>query len=151
MEMEFSAQVHDIGKYFIAPSILLKPGLLDDEERVIMSLHSIYGSLIISKLPGMTDAIRHSVLYHHEHWDGSGYPDGLSGLDIPLEARIVSVVDVYTSLRARRSYKPTLTKSEACETLMEMAGDELDPCLVEDFVRLVRPLEQNGEWEQKLY
>ena len=140
-ELEFSAQMHDIGKYFIAPSVLLKPGLLDEEERAIVSLHSIYGSTIISKLPGMTDAIRHVVLHHHEHWDGSGYPEALSGTDIPVEARIVAVADVYTSLRARRSYKPMLTKLEACQTLVGMAGAELDPCLVEDFVKMVKPPE----------
>lgn len=142
-ELEFGAQMHDIGKYFIAPSVLLKPGLLDEEERAVVSLHSIYGSTIISKLPGMTTAIRHVVLHHHEHWDGSGYPEGLSGVDIPVAARIVAVVDVYTSLRAKRSYKPSLTKRESCQTLAEMAGAELDPCLVEDFVRMVRPLEQH--------
>jgi HD-GYP domain-containing protein (c-di-GMP phosphodiesterase class II) len=140
-EIKFGARMHDIGKYFLAPSVLLKPGLLDDEERAIMSLHSIYGSTIISQLPGMTDAICHAVLYHHEHWDGSGYPEGLSGTAIPLEARIVSVVDVYTSLRAKRSYKPMLSKSEACKTLGAMAGRELDPHLVEDFVRMMRPSE----------
>lgn len=146
-EVEFSARMHDIGKYFIAPSVLLKPGPLDEEERAIVSLHSVYGSTIISVLPGMTDTIRHAVLYHHEHWDGSGYPEGLSGTDIPLEARLVAVVDVYTSLRARRSYKPTRTKPEACRTLRAMAGCELDPCLVEDFIRMVRPPEQSDEWE----
>jgi HD-GYP domain-containing protein (c-di-GMP phosphodiesterase class II) len=140
-EVEFGAQMHDIGKYFIAPSVLLKPGLLDEEERAIVSLHSIYGSNIISRLPGMTNTIRHAVLYHHEHWDGSGYPEGLSGTAIPLESRLVSVVDVYTSLRAMRSYKPTFSKSEACQALGAMAGRELDPCLVEDFIRMVRPPE----------
>jgi HD-GYP domain-containing protein (c-di-GMP phosphodiesterase class II) len=138
-EVEFGAQMHDIGKYFIAPSVLLKPGLLDEEERAIVSLHSIYGSTIISALPGMTDAIRHAVLYHHERWDGSGYPEGLSGTNIPLEARVVSVVDVYTSLRAMRSYKPPMTKAKACQTLRAMAGRELDPSLVEDFIRMVGP------------
>jgi HD-GYP domain-containing protein (c-di-GMP phosphodiesterase class II) len=140
-EIEFGARMHDIGKYFLAPSVLLKPGLLNDEERAIVSLHPIYGSTIISQLPGMTDTICHAVLYHHEHWNGSGYPEGLSGTAIPLVARIISVVDVYTSLRARRSYKLTLSKSEACKTLGAMAGYELDPCLVEDFISMVSPTE----------
>lgn len=136
-ELEVGAYLHDIGKYFIAPSILLKTGEFDDEERALVSRHSTLGAAIISKQPSMTEAIRLTVLHHHEHWDGSGYPDGLSGTLIPLAARLVSVVDVYTSLRSRRSYKPTLTKHEAFETLKGMAGRELDPCLVEDFVRLV--------------
>lgn len=137
-ELEFSAYMHDIGKYFIAPSVLLKPGPLDEEEKALMSLHSVYGSIIISKLPGITDTIRKAVLHHHEHWDGTGYPDGLSGSAIPFAARIISIVDVYTSLRARRSYKPMLTKLDAVTTLTGMAGHELDPSLVEDFISLVR-------------
>jgi HD-GYP domain-containing protein (c-di-GMP phosphodiesterase class II) len=137
-EVELGAYLHDIGKYFIAPSILLKPDVLDEEERAVVSLHSAYGATIISKLPGSTEVIRRAVLHHHEHWDGSGYPDGISGTAIPLAARIISIVDVYTSLRARRSYKPVLPKQQAFATLTEMAGRELDPSLVEDFLKLVR-------------
>lgn len=141
-ELEVGAYLHDVGKYFIAPSVLLKTGEFDDEERAAVSLHSTLGAAVISKFPRMTEAIRLTVLHHHEHWDGGGYPDGLSGTFIPLAARLVSVVDVYTSLRSRRSYKPTLTKQEALGTLKVMAGRELDPCLVEDFVRLVCDREQ---------
>lgn len=137
-EVELGAYLHDIGKYFIATSILLKPGTLDEEERAIISLHSTYGANIVSKLPGSTDNIRRIVLYHHEHWDGNGYPEGKSGTAIPLAARMISIVDVYTSLRARRSYKTTLTKEQAFNTLSEMAGRELDPSLVEDFLTFAR-------------
>lgn len=134
-EIECGAFLHDIGKYFIATDILLKPGRLDEEERKIVSLHSVYGGLIISRLPDMTNIIRRVVLHHHEHWDGSGYPEGLSGTSIPLEARLVSIVDVYISLRARRSYKQRIIKAEALGLLEKMAGQELDPFLVEDFLR----------------
>ena len=137
-EVELGAYLHDIGKFFIAPSILLKPDVLDEEERAVVSLHSAYGANIISKLPGSTEAIRRAVLHHHEHWNGNGYPEGLSGTAIPLVARIISIVDVYTSLRARRSYKPVLPKQQAFTTLIKMAGRELDPFLVEDFLKLVR-------------
>lgn len=136
-ELEVGAYLHDVGKYFIAPSVLLKTGVFDDEERAAVSRHSTLGAAVISKFLSMTEAIRLTVLHHHEHWDGGGYPDGLMGTSIPLAARLVSVVDVYTSLRSRRSYKPMLTKQEAFGTLIEMAGRELDPCVVEDFVRLV--------------
>jgi HD-GYP domain-containing protein (c-di-GMP phosphodiesterase class II) len=137
-EIEFGAYLHDIGKYFIATSILLKPDILDEEERAVMSLHPIYGANIVTKLPGSTEVIRRIVLHHHEHWDGNGYPEGLSGTAIPLAARVISIIDVYTSLRARRSYKSTLTKQQAFNTLIEMAGRELDPYLLEDFLKLVR-------------
>jgi HD-GYP domain-containing protein (c-di-GMP phosphodiesterase class II) len=136
-EIEYGALMHDIGKYFIASSVLLKPDVLDEEEAAIMRLHPVHGATAISQLPFTTNHIRRVVLYHHEHWDGTGYPEGLCGTAIPLSARIVSIVDVYTALRARRSYKPTLTKSKAISTLTEMAGRELDPCLVEDFIKLV--------------
>jgi HD-GYP domain-containing protein (c-di-GMP phosphodiesterase class II) len=135
-EVEFGAFMHDIGKYYIAPELLLKPGPLNNEERMIVSLHSVYGAIAISKLPGITNVIRRIILHHHEHWDGSGYPDGLSGINIPLEARIVAIADVYISLRAKRSYKPTLVKEEAFGLLKEMAGRELDSALVEDFLRM---------------
>ncbi|HYH86457.1 MAG TPA: HD domain-containing phosphohydrolase [Pyrinomonadaceae bacterium] len=137
-ELEIGAYMHDIGKFFIASSILLKPGALDEEERAMISLHSVYGATVISKFPGVTETIRSTVLHHHERWDGSGYPEGLSGTSIPLAARIVSVVDVYTSLRAKRSYKPKLTKRQALSSLIEMAGHELDPHMVEDFIKLIR-------------
>jgi HD-GYP domain-containing protein (c-di-GMP phosphodiesterase class II) len=136
-EIEFGAYLHDIGKYLIPKEILFKPGPLEEEEREIISLHPVHGVEILRDLPYMTRTITETVLYHHERWDGAGYPDGLAGIAIPLEARIVAVVDVYASLRARRSYKPPLTRSGACELLRKMAGHELDPGLVHDFLRLV--------------
>jgi HD-GYP domain-containing protein (c-di-GMP phosphodiesterase class II) len=141
-ELEVAAYLHDVGKYFIAPSVLLKPDALNEEERAAISLHSVLGATALSMLPGITNIICKTVLHHHEHWDGGGYPDALSGSYIPLGARIVAVVDVYTSLRSRRSYKATLTKQEAYDTIAGMAGRELDPRLVEDFLRLVRDNDQ---------
>lgn len=135
-EIEFAAYMHDVGKYFIAPEILLKPDMLDEEERKIMSLHPVYGALAVSKLPAVTTLIHSVTLHHHEYWNGMGYPDGLTGQSIPLEARIVAISDVYTSLRARRTYKPTLSKEESASALRRMAGRELDPSLVEDFLRV---------------
>ena len=133
-EIECGAYLHDVGKYFIRDSVLLKPGALDENERTIMSLHPVYGAAIVSGLDATTEAIRRAVLYHHENWDGTGYPEGLRGTSIPFEARVVSVVDVYTSLRSRRSYKSPLSKAGAVEVLSEMAGGKLDPYLTEDFI-----------------
>lgn len=143
-EIECGAYLHDIGKYFIQDSVLLKPGLLDEDERAVMSLHPVYGASIISRLGTATEPIRRVVLYHHEHWDGTGYPEGLSSTSIPLEARIVAVADVYTSLRSRRSYKPKFNKQEALEILMGMAGRELDPYLVEDFIKWLPSISNIG-------
>jgi len=137
-EIEFGAHVHDIGKYVISKSILLKPGPLDEEERQVMFLHPAYGAQILAGLPQLTPHILQTVLYHHERWDGGGYPEGIAGARIPVAARVVAVADVYTSLRARRSYKPTLTRAEAYALLGEMAGRELDPDIVYEFLKFVR-------------
>ena len=136
-EIQLGAHLHDFGKYLIARSILLKPGPLTEEERSTISGHPLYGAQVLAKLPAVTDTVLKIVLYHHERWDGSGYPEGLKREAIPFGARLVSVVDVYTSLRARRTYKPSLSRYEAAAAIEEMAGRELDPSLAEDFVRLL--------------
>jgi HD-GYP domain-containing protein (c-di-GMP phosphodiesterase class II) len=136
-EIELGAHLHDFGKYLIAESILLKPGPLTRTEKDVVSLHPVYGAHVLSGLPAVTEAMRRIILYHHECWDGSGYPEGLSGVRIPLGARIVCVADVYTSLRARRAYKPTLGRREAAAEMRVMAGRELDPELTLDFLKFV--------------
>lgn len=143
-EIELGAYVHDIGKYLIPKSILLKPGPLTPQERATVSRHPAYGTLILTNLRGMTDTANGIVLYHHERWDGTGYPEGLEGIRIPFAARLVAICDVYTSLRAKRAYKPSLTRREVSLTMREMAGRELDPQMVEDFFRFVRGKQQEG-------
>jgi HD-GYP domain-containing protein (c-di-GMP phosphodiesterase class II) len=136
-EIELGAHLHDFGKYLIAESILLKPGSLTRAEREAVSFHPVYGAHVLRGLPAVTGAVRRIVLYHHERWDGDGYPEGLTGLRIPLAARLVSVADVYTSLRARRAYKPALGRHEAAATMEDMAGRELDPDLTTDFLEFI--------------
>ena len=136
-EVELGAHLHDFGKYLIPKSLLLKPGPLSEEERAVVTLHPVYGAQVLSGLTAVTETVRRVVLYHHERWDGDGYPEGLQGSRIPLAARLVSIADVYTSLRARRSYKPTLTKWEAAAEMEAMAGRELDPELTRDFLKFV--------------
>ncbi|MDQ3917028.1 MAG: HD domain-containing protein [Acidobacteriota bacterium] len=136
-EIELGAHLHDVGKYLIAKSILLKPGPLDAGERAAVSLHPVYGAQLLSGLTAVTNVIRRVVLHHHERWDGGGYPEGLQGTAIPVECRLVAVADVYTSLRARRTYKPSLTRAEAAAEMGEMAGRELDPEMTRDFLRFI--------------
>ena len=136
-EIELGAHLHDFGKYLIPKSLLLKPGPLSDAEREVVSWHPVYGAQVLRGLPCVTEAVRRLVLYHHERWDGTGYPEGLQGTRIPLAARLVSIADVYTSLRARRSYKPALAKREAAAEIEIMAGRELDPDLTSDFLKFV--------------
>jgi HD-GYP domain-containing protein (c-di-GMP phosphodiesterase class II) len=97
----------------------------------------VYGAQVLSNLPAITETVLQIVLYHHERWDGTGYPEGLKGDHIPLAARFVSIVDVYTSLRAKRTYKPSLNRYEASLTIKRMAGLELDPEMTQDFLRFI--------------
>lgn len=136
-EVELGAYLHDFGKYLIPESILLKPGPLDEAEREVISFHPLYGAHVLSGLPAVTDTVRLMVLNHHERWDGAGYPEGIAGERIPLAARIIAIADVYTSLRARRVYKPPLARREAAAVMEEMAGSELDPDMTRDFLRLI--------------
>jgi HD-GYP domain-containing protein (c-di-GMP phosphodiesterase class II) len=144
-EIELGAHLHDLGKYLIAESIILKPGPLTAAERAAVSFHPVHGAHLVSGLPAVTEPVRQAVLYHHERWDGDGYPEGLTGTRIPLVARIVAVADVYTSLRARRAYKPTLTRPEAASVMEAMAGRELDPELTRDFLNWRRTLNARKE------
>lgn len=124
------APLHDIGKIGIPDSVLLKPGPLDDSERLIMQSHVDKGCKIVQKILG-DFAIQHLadsrimlniVKFHHEHLDGSGYPNGLTGNDIPMEARIVTVADIFDALTSKRPYKPVWTMQEACAELDKMVG-----------------------------
>ena len=126
--------LHDIGKIGIPDSILLKPGKLDEEERSIMNTHTTIGGHMIEDmidnfyLRGLEyiDVLRNIALYHHEAVNGKGYPRGLNHDDIPLEARIVAVADVFDALTSKRSYKEAWTNEKAIDMLKEMAGEHLD-------------------------
>lgn len=123
----YSAQMHDVGKIRVQVGILLKPGPLDEEEMGIIRMHPIYGLEILGDSPRLKVA-RDIAISHHENWDGSGYPYGLKGENIPIAGRIVKLADVYDALRSTRSYKLPFTHEE---TLMVFRnGDHrIDPAL----------------------
>lgn len=134
--------LHDIGKIAIPDRILLKPDKLTSEESEIMRSHVRRGREMVDQvlqdmnlfsLPHVT-MLRNIIEFHHEAWDGSGYPRGLSGEDIPLEARIISVADVFDALSSRRPYKDSWTNEAAITYLMERAGRLFDPRCVEALV-----------------
>lgn len=126
--------LHDIGKIGIPDHILLKPGKLSEEEMVVMKTHAEKGREMIDDLlvsfglenVAHVDILRNIASYHHESINGSGYPDSRRGEEIPLEARIVAVADVFDALTSRRSYKEAWTNAEAFATLQRLAGDKLD-------------------------
>lgn len=137
-----AARVHDIGKLGIPDSILLKEDKLDDDEWEKMRKHPVLGADILGGLAiyeNATDIVRHE----HERWDGSGYPDGLEGEDIPLGSRIVAVADVWNALRTKRPYRGPLPKDEALAEIKEMSGVKLDPKVVDALLSVIES--ESGE------
>ena len=142
MEIERNASSHDIGKVGIPDEILKKPGKLNPDEWVIMKTHSNIGGDIFKALrEGLhvfdSDFYRHAeeiARYHHERYDGSGYPEGLLGQSIPLSARIVAIADVFDALTSKRHYKPRFTIEESFKIIIESKGSHLDPVLVDVFL-----------------
>ena len=134
-----SSLLHDVGKIAISDAILKKPGKLTAEEFEAMKLHTVYGVRIIEKIQAYaadSDFLRYARILagtHHEKWDGSGYPDGLSGEDIPLKGRLMALADVYDALVAVRPYKPALPKAEAVRIIIDGRGTHFDPVLVDVF------------------
>lgn len=127
------ASLHDVGKIGIDRSILKKPGKLTEEEFKVIKEHPEIGYEIIKK-SGVSIMAENIARYHHEKWNGSGYPCGLKGLEIPLEARIVSVVDVYDALRQKRVYKDGFTHEKAIEIIKNESGKSFDPNIVKIFL-----------------
>lgn len=135
-----ASPLHDIGKVGIPDSILLKPGKLTTEEFEIMKTHAIKG---YETLYEVQQKYTHSLFlnmgmditkYHHEKWDGSGYPMGLKGDKIPLSARIMAIVDVYDALRTKRVYKEAYSHEESCKIIAKGSGKHFDPLLVNVFL-----------------
>jgi len=135
-QVEAAARVHDLGKIAIPDSILLKPGKLTAEEWAVVKRHPVVGADLLEGLE-IYEGITHVVRHEHEHWDGGGYPDGLSGENIPLGSRILAVADVWSALTTDRPYRPAYTADEARTILKAMAGKELDPKLVDLFLTVV--------------
>ncbi|SMB96985.1 diguanylate cyclase [Deinococcus hopiensis] len=135
-QLRQGAYLHDIGKLAIPDAILLKPGKLTREEWQLMQLHAHKGWEMAQRIPMLPEATLDLIRHHHERWDGRGYPDGLTGENIPLLARIFAVCDVYDALVSVRPYKSAWTVSEALEEVAEQGGRQFDPAVVEVFLKL---------------
>lgn len=139
-QAEQAGEFHDIGKLAIPSEILDKPGPLTDEEFEIVRLHPLVGETMLTPL-GLPEDVLAAVRGHHENWDGTGYPDGLKGKDIPVTARILSIVDSFDAMTAGRPYRSTLTFREAADEILANSGTQFDPFMAEMFVSLVHSLE----------
>jgi len=130
------ALLHDIGKMGIPDNILLKPAPLTDGERTVMRQHPVHGFELLAPMGHLKQALD-IPRFHHEHWDGSGYPQGLKGEDIPLAARVFAVVDVWDALRSDRPYRSAWSDDRALEYIRTQSGKLFDPRIVEVFLKLV--------------
>lgn len=134
--LKLAAILHDIGKIGIRDSILLKEGKLTEEETTIMNMHPKYGAEILEHIKQLKDVIP-GMRGHHERYDGSGYPDGLRGEEIPLYARIITVADTYDAMTTDRPYRKALTKEQAFKELKKFSGRHFDPHVVDAFINIM--------------
>jgi hypothetical protein len=135
--LEAAAKIHDLGKVSIADEILQKPGPLSPEEFETIKAHSVIGSEIAAKLSAYKPGIR-IIRHHHEWYDGSGYPDGLKGDEIPMGARILTIADAYDAMTNARPYRAPLEVEEVLEQLQKGKGSHYDPRLVDQFCELIQ-------------
>ena len=130
------ALLHDVGKIGIPDSILKKPGPLSAEEWVLMKRHPLIAYEMLSRIPYLKESLS-IPLYHHEKWDGSGYPEGLKGDKIPLAARLFSIIDVFDALTSDRPYRKAWDLTETLQYIREQAGIQFDPKIVEVFISMI--------------
>jgi HD-GYP domain-containing protein (c-di-GMP phosphodiesterase class II) len=128
-----AAPIHDVGKLVVRPEILLKPGALSDEERDEMRQHPRAGASLVLPLRNARHFLPY-VLFHHEQWDGFGYPCGLRGTAIPIEARLLAVADAFDAMTSVRPYRAARAHDDAFAELSRMAGTQFDPAIVESFL-----------------
>lgn len=124
-ELRYSAQLHDVGKMSVDAAVLKKKGGLDDAEREEMNRHTVYGYQILTASPRLSLGAE-IALYHHEKWDGTGYPDRVAGDAIPISARIVQIADIYDALRSERPYKPGFSHAKTVK-IMTKGDDRIEP------------------------
>ncbi|MBV9606233.1 MAG: HD-GYP domain-containing protein, partial [Solirubrobacterales bacterium] len=135
--LEFAALLHDVGKIAIPKEIINKPGKLDPHEWTIIKTHTIEGQKMLDRVGGFMREVGMIVRSHHERWDGGGYPDGLAGEQIPLEARIISCCDTWNAMRTDRPYRKALDYATAEAELRAASGTQLDSSLVGALLEIV--------------
>ncbi|MEI8167129.1 MAG: HD domain-containing phosphohydrolase [Chloroflexales bacterium] len=131
----YAGLLHDVGKLAVRDAVLRKPGPLSVAERTEIETHPVYGGRWLRGVPTLRPCVP-AVRHHHEHWDGSGYPDHLAGQAIPLAARILSIADVYAAVTSERVYQTAWATPQALALIATQAGSLFDPALVLTFLRL---------------
>jgi len=139
------AYLHDLGKLSIPDTILQKPGRLTPQEWTVMQGHVMKGYELATHIPGLPQGVLDVIRSHHERWNGTGYPDGLSGNDIPLNARIFAICDVYDALTSDRPYKKAWTHEEAVAEIARQSGQHFDPEVVREFLHLIQNSGQTSQ------
>jgi HD-GYP domain-containing protein (c-di-GMP phosphodiesterase class II) len=134
---ELGALLHDVGKIAIPKSIINKPGSLDDDEWALMKMHTIEGQRMLERVGGLLSRVGVVVRASNERWDGGGYPDRLVGVEIPLAARIVSACDAYNAMTTDRSYRRALPLETAVAEMLDCAGTQFDPAVVQGLCKVI--------------
>jgi len=155
-EMEFTSPMHDVGKIGIKDNILFKNGKLTDSEFNEMKKHTTIGAAILNNAKSpIIESARQIALFHHEKWNGRGYPHGIKGEDIPVNARIVAICDTFDALTSKRPYKLPYPIDISCEIIAKGRGEDFDPDLVdlflkniEGFVKIKNGIDEDGEDEE---
>jgi HD-GYP domain-containing protein (c-di-GMP phosphodiesterase class II) len=137
-DAEFAALLHDVGKIKIPSEIINKPGKLTDEEFELIKTHTVEGERLLSQVGGLLGSVGRIVRSCHEDWDGTGYPDGLSGEEIPLVARIVRACDAFSAMTTDRSYRKAMPVADALAELRRCSGTDFDPAVVEALTESVK-------------
>ncbi len=134
--VRISAFLHDLGKVGVPTDLLLRDGSLDAAERAVVERHPEIGARLVKPLD-IKSSISLSIRHHHERWDGSGYPDGLAGEEIPLAARVIGIADAFDAMTCNRPYRPALTRALVCTELRSSAGGQFDPNLAKEFLAIL--------------
>ena len=135
-DLRLGAALHDVGKVSIHPEVLQKPGALDEDEIAHIRAHPVEGAWLISGVRSLAPALPY-VLFHHERWDGTGYPTRRSGSEIPIEGRILAVADAFDAMTSTRHYRSKLNLENAKEQLISGSGTQFDKTVVDLFIKAV--------------
>ncbi len=136
VSLGLAGKIHDVGKLHIPPGVLSKAGPLTEDERSLIKLHPLIGESMLRRFEHLRSVLP-AVRSHHERWDGGGYPDGLRGEEIPLQARLLSLADSYDAMTGRRPYRASVSPKEALAEIAAQSGKQFDPHLTGLFVRMV--------------